>query len=558
MIEQNFIKIYENRFKEYWSLPALTNYNTATTYTYANVAKQIAKIHLILDYLGINPGDKVALIGKDSAEWCMVFMGVMTYGAVIVPILPDFHKDDILHIIEHSDARMVFVSKSHYSAMDASRFGNMAVVMDIDTLKPIDEFSPNKSFVDLDIEALFNDIYPNGFTEEDVKYKDISNETVLLINYTSGTTGFSKGVIITANNLAGNVVYASTQNMMRRGEKILCFLPLAHTYSCAFNFLCPLESGTHVYILGLPPTPRTLLKAFKQIRPNLIISVPLILEKIYKNIITPAISKGKAKILLATPLLDKIVYKKVNEQLTESLGGNFREFIVGGAAMSKEVVEFLYKAKFPYTVGYGMTECAPLICYSGHKSYVPNSCGKPLKGFMEVRISNPEPQSGIGEIQCRGENVCKGYYKNSEETEKLFTSDGWMKTGDLGYMDKNNNVYIVGRSKTMLLGPNGQNIYTEPIEARLNMMEYIGESLVVMNKNKRLVALVYPDQDKIKSENLSEERINEVMKENIHNLNKELSNYEQVATFIIMEEEFEKTPKKSIKRFLYENYAESM
>lgn len=551
MIQQNFIELYENSFKKYWNLPAITNYNNATTYTYANVARTIAKVHLLLKEAGVQKGDKISLIGKDSAEWCMVYLGVITYGAIIVPILQDFHANDILHIIEHSDSRVVFVSQSHYKVMDPSRMGAVSVVIDIDSLKPLEQFSINKSLVSLDVEALFQARYPNDFTKEDIAYPHISNDEVMLINYTSGTTGYSKGVILTANNLAGNVTYANYLKLMFEQERVLCFLPMAHAYSCAFNFLTPIQCGTHIYVLGTTPTPSILVKALKDVKPHLIISVPLILEKIYKNVITPKISKGAAKFLIKTPLLSSVVYKKVRDTLFENMGGNFREFIVGGAALNEEVVDFLKKAKFPFTVGYGMTECAPLISYEHHQKYVANSCGKPLKEIMEVRIFEPDSATGIGEIQVRGENVCKGYYKNAEETEKLFTADGWLRTGDLGYMDRQKNIFIKGRSKTMLLGPSGQNIYTEGIEAKLTMMEYVGETLIVMNSSQKLVALIYPDVERVQKEKLTTEQLEQIMKQNIAHLNEQLASYEQVASFVLRDEEFEKTPKRSIKRFLY-------
>ena len=400
------------------------------------------------------------------------------------------------------------------------------------------------------MDSLFAEKYPSGFTAEDIRYVDQDNDTVVLLNYTSGTTGFSKGVMLTGNNLAGNVVYARTLDVLFRGERELCFLPLAHAYSCAFNFLVPMAFGAHVTLLGRLPSPKILLKAFSDVRPNLILTVPLILEKIYKKMILPQLEKKSMQVMLRIPILNKLIYRKICQRLIDALGGCFREVIVGGAAMNQEVADFLYKIKFPYTIGYGMTECGPLISYDNHKEYVLTSCGQILKGIMEVRIDSDDPLHTVGEIQVRGENVMKGYYKNEEATRNVFTEDGWLKTGDLGTIDAQKHIYIRGRSKTMLLSSNGQNIYPEEIESKLNNFPYVLESLI-LEKDGKLVGLVYPDYDAVDHAGISHQDLPEVLEQTRIGLNKLLAPYEAVTALKLYPNEFEKTPKKSIKRYLY-------
>lgn len=554
MIQKNYIKIYESAFKELWSLPALTNYSCGTTYSYAEVAKWVAKVHLQLKALGVEPQEKVVLIAKDSAEWCMTFMGVITYGAVVVPILPDFHVADIHNIINHSDATVVYSGDKHIEELEASKLPKVRAVVNLQGLKISVAHTPAIAENTPTANWLFEQRYPEGFTQKDIVYPNISNEEVMVINYTSGTMGFSKGVILTANNLAGNVLFADAQQKMLKSRRMLCFLPLAHAYSCAFNFLTPLQSGTHVFILGALPTPSLLLKAFADVKPHIIITVPLILEKMYKNVILPAIQKAGIRIALRTPIISGVIGKKIRQQMVQAMGGKCLEIIVGGAPMSEEVSAFLSKIKFPYTVGYGMTECAPLISYVGSEHYKAHSCGKPLEGYMEVRIDDSIEglPAGTGEIQVRGENTCKGYFKNPEATQQLFTSDGWMRTGDIGLMDAEGYLFIKGRSKTMLLGPSGQNIYPEELEARLNLMPCIAESLVIQNKKGALVALVYPDAVAVKAKGLSPQELLETMERNRAELNTQVASYEKIAKIIIRDEDFQRTPKNSIKRYLYQ------
>lgn len=554
MIQENFIKIYEKSFQENWDLPALTDYVEQKTLTFADVAKEIARFHILFRECQIRRGDKIALIGRDCANWCVVYMAAVTYGAIIVPILPDFNPNDVHHIINHSESVFLFVSDRIWDTLEEEKISEIRGVFsltDFRCLHQRDGENIQKLLKELD--NRFTEEYPNGFTRENIRYADLDNDKVVLLNYTSGTTGFSKGVMLTGNNLAGNVTYARTLDVLFRGERELCFLPLAHAYSCAFNFLVPMAFGAHVFLLGKLPSPKILLKAFEEVKPNLILTVPLILEKIYKKMIAPQLNKRTIKLAMSVPLLNDRIYAQINKKLTNALGGRFREVIVGGAAMNQEVADFLYKIKFPYTIGYGMTECGPLISYDNHKEYVPTSCGQILKGIMEVRIDSEDPYNKVGEIQVRGENVMKGYYKNEEATRNVFTDDGWLKTGDLGTIDVNKRIYIRGRSKTMILSSNGQNIYPEEIEAKLNNLPFVLESLVVEREGK-LVGLVYPDYDTVDSTGIRHEDLPAIMEQNRKDLNKLLAPYEAVTSIILYPTEFEKTPKRSIKRYLYENY----
>ncbi|MDD4516086.1 AMP-binding protein [Massilibacteroides sp.] len=554
MVKENFIKIYESSFKGNWDLPALTDYSKNNSYTFGDVADRIARIHILFEEAKIQKGDKIALIGKDSAHWCMVYMAAVTYGAVIVPILQDFNPNDVHHILNHSESILLFVTPRIWDTLEEEKMRGIRAVFSLSDFHCIHERGGRKLgevVRDMDYRMLAK--YPSGFTAEDIQYVETGNDEVVLLNYTSGTTGFSKGVMLTGNNLAGNVTYAQTLDLMYRGDHVLCFLPLAHAYSCAFNFLVPMAVGAHVYLLGKVPSPKILLQAFADVKPNLILTVPLILEKIYKKTILPKLNKRALKFALNIPILDNRIYTKIRKGLIEALGGRFREVIVGGAAMNQEVVDFLYKIKFPFTVGYGMTECGPLISYTNNRYFVPGSCGHILKGIMEVRIDSEDPLNTVGEIQVRGENVMKGYYKNEGATENVFTEDGWLRTGDLGTIDKEQRIFIRGRSKTMILGASGQNIYPEEIESKLNNQSFILESVVV-ERNGKLVALVYPDYDALDNSGISHADLPNVMEQNRIELNKMLASYESVSAIQLYPTEFEKTPKKSIKRYLYSNY----
>jgi Long-chain acyl-CoA synthetases (AMP-forming) len=547
MIQQNFIKLYETNFKKNWDLPALTDYKGGTSYTYGELAREIAKLHVLFSELGMEKGDKISLIGRNHSTWSIVFMATITYGAAIVPILHEFSPESIENIIEHSDSKLVFVNDSLWETMNKENVAVPVFEIPSYSLLKSDDRSTYEKVGSRD--EAFNRKYPDGFTKEDIRYADVSNEEVVCINYTSGTTGYSKGVMITANNFAGNVMYGKKLDLLFTGERNLAFLPMAHVYGCAFDFLYALATGVHITLLGVIPTPQNLIAALKEIRPNLIITVPLIFEKIYKKKILPIISKPIVKILLNISGINTFILNKIKKSLTESLGGNFREVIIGGAALNAEVEAFFHKMEFPFTVGYGMTECAPLISYDHHYDFVPTSCGSVLEGIMEARIDSADPENIPGEIQVRGENVMKGYYKNPEATAAAFTEDGWLKTGDSGIM-KGKRLFIKGRIKTMILSANGQNIYPEEIESRLNNLPYIAESVVVLREFK-LVALVYPDVAAVTSDNISKEKLREIMNDNKGELNKSVAYYERINSIEIVETEFEKTPKKSIKRFLY-------
>ena len=551
MIKENFIKLYEDSFRANWELPAVTDYGSAYTYHYGEMATEIARLHLLFEDCGVREGDKIALVGKDCARWCIVYMAVVTYGAVVVPILQDFNANDIQHIVNHSDACLLFAGDRNWASLDIREMPEIQGAFLLSDFSCLYEKEGSRitEFVS-GLDKRMKEAYPAGFSREDVHYIQRGNEEVMVLNYTSGTTGFSKGVMLTGNNLAGNVTYAMTLDLMFRGDEELCFLPLAHAYSCAFNLLTPLAVGAHINILGKTPSPQILLKAFSDVRPNLIITVPLILEKIYKKVILPQLSKPVMRVAIAFPGVRELIYRKIRNGLTAALGGRFCEVIVGGAAMNQEVTDFLHRIGFRFTIGYGMTECGPLISYDNWRNFVPGSCGQILKDIMDVRIAIDHSQDKVGEIQVRGENVMQGYYKNPEATAAVFTEDGWLRTGDLGYIDLKKRIYIRGRSKSMILSSNGQNIYPEEIESKLNNLPYVQESVVV-EKNGKLVALVYPDYEALGQDN-DQKKLLDLMEVNRIELNKQLAYYEQIVEVRIHPTEFEKTPKKSIKRFLYE------
>ena len=549
--EENLIKIYENSFRKNWDLEAVTDFGTSNTLTYAQLAENIAKLHVLFDRVGVQQGDKVAVMGKNNANWVTTYLATVTYGAVIVPILQDFKANDAIHIINHSESKLLFITDLIWENIDVEQVPDLQAVISLNTMDLIVTGLPKTQAVDkMTIEELFAEKYPNGFTRDDVHYIERSNAELASINYTSGTTGFSKGVMTPMNALAGNVVFGLTTNLVYPGCRHVAFLPLAHAYGCAFDFLACLAAGGHTYLIGRTPSPKILMKAFAEVKPTVILSVPLILEKIYKKMIQPQISKKPVSWVLKMPLLDKVVLNKIRETLMDAFGGEFSQIIIGGAPLNAEVEAFLRRIKFPVTVGYGMTETAPLISFTPWKEFRPQSCGQVLKGFMDARIANPDAD-GVGEIQVRGENVMAGYYKNEQATAESFTEDGWLRTGDLGIIDEDGFIYIKGRCKTMLLGPSGQNIYPEEIEAKINNMPYVLESLV-LQKDTKLVALVCPDFEAVDADHLTQDQLEVVMEENRKLVNAELATYEQINEVRVYTHEFEKTPKKSIKRFLYE------
>ena len=549
--EENLIKIYENSLRKNWDLEAVTDYGTSVTLTYGQMAERIAYLHLLFERVGIQENDRIAVMGKNNSNWVTTYLAAVTYGAVIVPILQDFKANDAIHIINHSESKLLFITDQIWENIDVEQVPDLQAVISLNTMDLITTGMPKTQAVDkMTIEEMFVEKYPNGFTKDDVQYIERSNAELASINYTSGTTGFSKGVMTPMNALAGNIIFGLTTKLVYPGCRHVAFLPLAHAYGCAFDFLACLAAGGHTYLIGRTPSPKILMKAFAEVKPTVILSVPLILEKIYKKMIQPQISKKPVSWVLKMPLLDKVVLNKIRETLMEAFGGEFSQIIIGGAPLNAEVEAFLRRIKFPVTVGYGMTETAPLISFTPWTEFRSQSCGQVLKGLMDARIANPDAD-GVGEIQVRGENVMAGYYKNEQATAESFTEDGWLRTGDLGVIDEDGFIYIKGRCKTMLLGPSGQNIYPEEIEAKINNMPYVLESLV-LQKDTRLVALVCPDFEAVDADKLSQEQLEVVMEENRKLVNAELAAYEQINELRIYTHEFEKTPKKSIKRFLYE------
>ena len=555
MIEENFIKIYEKSFKENWDLPALTDYNTRETFTYGEVAEQIARLHLLFKYCQIRRGDKIALVGRNTPRWCIAFMATVSYGAIIVPILQDFNANDVQHIVNHSDSVLLFAGDLIWENLEVDKLSQLRATISLVDYTCLDQRDGECITQCLgDMDKLFKKAYPKGFTRDDVRFAELTNDKVILINYTSGTTGFSKGVMLTGNNLGGNVCFGISSKLHFSGSKCLSFLPLAHAYGCAFDLLVPLAVGTHITLLGKIPSPKILLKALEEVKPNLIICVPLILEKIYRKQILPMLNKRPLKWALNVPLLDSRIYGQVRKKLVEAIGGRFEQVIVGGAPLNAEVEAFLHRIKFPFTVGYGMTECGPLISYTHHSEFIPRSSGRILEGYMQVKIDSSDPELIPGEICVRGENVMAGYYKNQEATEKVIDKDGWLHTGDMGTVNNDDTIFIKGRYKTMILGASGQNIYPEEIESKLNNMPFIMESLVI-EKDGRLVALVYPDYEAVDDYGIANEDLPVAMEEIRKNLNKEVAPYEQIAKIHLYPTEFEKTPKRSIKRYLYTNFS---
>ncbi len=547
----NFVKIFERSLRENWESEAVTDYGTDVTLTYGQLAINIEKLHILFMECGIKKNDKIAVMGKNNSNWIAVYLATITYGAIIVPILQDFRANDAIHIVNHSGAKLLFISDINWEGIDLDQIPKVLAAISLNDWHPISlALDPKKINFDA-VAQKYKQKHPEGYWAQDLHFDERSNEEIGSINYTSGTTGFSKGVIMPLNGLAGNIRYAMDHALVSRSSRHVTFLPLAHAYGCAFDFLSCLAAGGHTWLVGRTPSPKILLKAFSEIKPTIILSVPLILEKIYKKMIVPQIQKAPVSWVLKVPFLDEIVCAKVREQLVQAFGGQFRQMIIGGAPLNPEVEAFLYRIKFPMSVGYGMTECAPLICFTpydeGSRLY---SCGRPLPGIMEVKIVDPNAE-GIGEVVVRGENTMIGYYKNPQATSDSFTSDGWLRTGDLGLLDEEGFLYIKGRCKTMLLGPSGQNIYPEEIEAKINNMPYVLESLVLQQEDNRLVALICPDYNEVDADGLTREQLVANLEEARKQVNSELAAYEQISIVKLYPHEFEKTPKKSIKRFLY-------
>ena len=552
MYDENLLQIYADSFRDNWDLPAVSDYTSGETLTYGRLAERIARTHLFLRDCGVKQGDKIALLGKNTISWVVSYMATVTYGAVIVPILQDFNVQDAQHIINHSDSVMLFVSDSIWENIEFEKLHRVKVAMSLDNAKVLAEHPDNSGRAIRAIGRLRKEFarqHPEGFSPTEIDYPIMAPDSLAEINYTSGTTGFSKGVMLTHSNLVGNVVFGMRSKLHYRESRCLSFLPLAHAYGCAFDMLVPLAVGTHITLFGKLPSPKALLKAMSEVRPNLILCVPLILEKIYRNQILPVISRSSMKRLMALPLLNRTVYAKIRSRLTEAFGGEFEEVIAGGAPLNSEVEAFLHRIRFRFTVGYGMTECGPLISYTPWQTFIPGSSGRILP-VMEVKVTSDKPEDIPGEICVRGQNVMKGYYKDTEATEAVLDSDGWLHTGDMGTVSPDGTIFIKGRYKTMILSANGQNIYPEEIEAKLNNMPFVAESLVV-ERGKRLIALVYPDYEAMDRRGVTSAMLPEIMAKVTEKLNRLVAPYERIDRIQLIANEFEKTPKRSIKRYLY-------
>lgn len=552
--DDHILKIYRNSFRNNWDLPALTDYGSQEVMTYADLARRIARLHLFYRQMGLKPGDHVALLGKNSTSWVVMFIGTITYGATIVPILADFNPHDAQHIVNHSDARVLFVNSSIWETLEFEEMPELKAAVSLEMRQILAERETEghqmPSRIIRNLTRKFKATYPKGFRREDVVYPEIDAENTAVLNYTSGTTGFSKGVMLTYDNIAGNVNYGIASRLHYEGSRALSFLPLAHAYGCAFDMLVPLAVGTFITIFGKAPTPKLLLKAFSEVKPNLVICVPLILEKIYRKQIVPMITKRAIRWALAVPFIDNAIYAKIRNKLVEAFGGQFEEVIIGGAPLNSEVEQFLYRIKFPFTVGYGMTEFGPLISHTPWRSFVPSSCGRTLPCMESKIMGSKNPETEPGEICVRGQDRMKGYYKAPDITAAAIDEEGWLHTGDMGTRAADGTLFIKGRYKTMILSASGQNIYPEEIEAKLNNMPYVAESLVV-ERGKGLTAIVYPDYERMDADKVDMQALPELMEANRNELNGLVAPYERLDRIQLIPHEFEKTPKKSIKRYLY-------
>ncbi len=548
--EKSFIALIEKSIKKNWDADALTDYK-GVTYQYKDVARKIEKIHILFEESGIKPGDKIALCGRNMSHWGVTFLATVTYGAIIVPILHEFKPDQVHNIVNHSEAKLLFVGDVVWEGLDESAMPSLEGIVQINDFSVLVSRSQKLTFAREHLNELFGRKFPKNFRKEHINYYQDNPDELLVLNYTSGTTSFSKGVMLPGKSIWSNIMFASRVFNMKAGDRLVSMLPMAHMYGLAFEFLFEFCSGCHIYFLTRMPSPKIILQAFAEVKPTLVIAVPLIIEKIIKKNVLPKLETPTMKFLMHVPLVSDKIKEKVREQLMNAFGGNFYEIVVGGAAFNQEIESFMRSLEFPYTVGYGMTECGPLIAYEDWKNFKAGSCGKPVDR-MEVKILSRDPQNIPGEIICRGDNVMLGYYKNEEATKEVIDADGWLHTGDLGVMDAEGNITIKGRSKNMLLGPSGQNIYPEEIEDKLNNMPYVNESIVIQALDGKLAALIYPDFELAFANGMTEKQVEEQMEANRVALNSQIAAYEQVARVKIYHEEFEKTPKKSIKRFLYQ------
>ena len=543
-------KMLEESFRANWDRPALSDYKGVTLH-YRDVAKHIAKLHIIYDKCGIRKGDKIAICAKNQANWGVAFLSCLTYGAVAVPILHEFKPSNVHYVVNHSDARILFVDEAIWGGMSESEMPALESIIRLNDFTLIYSSSPSMEEVHEHVNELFGMKYPKRFTSDDLCYHEDSPEEMAMINYTSGTSGFSKGVMIPYRALVSNALFAAdAESHMDNQSKVVSMLPTAHMYGMMFEFLFEMTIGTHVYFLTRVPGPRVILEAFEAVKPDVVIAVPLIIEKIYRNKLQPIINRNSIRLMMSLPVLNDMIKKRIHDELVAAFGGVFREVIIGGAAFNREVEHFFKKINFPFTVGYGMTECAPIISYAPWNENKLYSCGRTAPN-MEIRIDSPSPSTVAGEVQVRGKNVFLGYYKNEEATKAAFTDDGWFKTGDMGVMDSEGFLFLRGRSKSMILGPSGQNIYPEEIESSINNMPYVVDSLVI-DDGGTLTALIYPDFDLAEKDGMSLEILERTLNDQIKLVNMEQPNYCQIKRIEVLPEDFERTPKRSIKRYLYQ------
>ena len=549
-MKESFNLLLEKSFKDNWDYPALSDYK-GITLQYRDVARRIEKLHIMYEICGVKKGDKISICSKNQANWGVVFMSALTYGAVAVPILHEFKPGNIHHIVNHSESRILFIGEAIWEQLSESEMPDLEAIILMGDFSVV--YAKDEKVIESreHLNELFGKKYPKNFRSEHIKYHIDTPEELAMINYTSGTTGFSKGVMIPYRAVLSNIEFAGIALPgLNNSSNVVAMLPTAHMYGLMFEFIYEITRGVHVHFLTRIPSPKIIMEAFAEIKPDVIVSVPLIIEKIYKNKLQPIINKSSIRVLLKLPVIDQKIKRRIQQELVQTFGGRFYEVIIGGAAFNREAEAFFRNIGFPFTVGYGMTECAPIMSYADWNETKLYSCGKAVPN-MELRIDSNDPENIPGEIQCRGKNVMLGYYKNEEATASAFTEDGWLKSGDMGVIDHEGFLYIKGRSKSMLLGPNGQNIYPEEIESIINNMPYVVESLVIED-NGALVALIYPDLEQAGKDNLSHEELEKRMEENRVAVNDELPNYSKIQSVRIFPEEFEKTPKRSIKRYLYQ------
>ncbi len=548
---KDFISYIEKSLRDNWDLDALTDYE-GTTLQYKDVARKIEKLHILFENAGVHPGDKIALFGRNSANWASAFLATLTYGAVAVPVLHEFQAEQAHNIINHSGARLLFAGDQVWPSLNADEMPHLEGVINIADYQLYVSRSQRLTEAREHLNEYFGRKYPKYFRKEHINYRKTEAEELALINYTSGTTSNSKGVLLPYRALWSNVVFGREifGSKLKAGDNVISMLPLAHMYGMSFEFLFEFLQGCHIYYLTRVPSPKIIFKAFGEIKPRIIISVPLIIEKILRKNVFPKLEAPHMKMLLKLPIINQRILEKVRATLMDAFGGNFYEIVIGGAALNREIEEFLKSIEFPYTVGYGATECAPLITYADWKDIPIGSCGKAVSR-MEIKINSSDPQNIPGEIWTRGANVMHGYFKNEEATAAVLDKEGWYHTGDMGVIDENGYLYIRGRCKNMLLGSSGQNIYPEEIEDKINALPYVAESIVIQ-RNEKLYALIHPDYDEAKRDDV-EGKLDDIMEQNRRELNTMVANYEQIAGVRLFQEEFAKTPKRSIKRFLYEN-----